>query len=123
MKSDFMRQIVCTKVYECQAANTGNKYRWENTNKLLDKPREEGFLGVKTGITNAAGPCLASCCERDGQRIITILLCSKSMEQRWIENPKMVTWALAKLKRDQDLENAAKEMKKKSHRLYHKIKQ
>ena len=29
---------------------------WKNTNKLLDK----GFQGIKTGITDAAGPCLAS---------------------------------------------------------------
>jgi D-alanyl-D-alanine carboxypeptidase len=31
---------------------------WENTNKLL---RRKGFIGVKTGVTVTAGPCLASC--------------------------------------------------------------
>lgn len=31
-------------------------YTWKNTNKLLDK----GFIGIKTGITDTAGPCLAS---------------------------------------------------------------
>jgi len=31
-------------------------YVWKNTNKLLDK----GFIGIKTGITDNAGPCLAA---------------------------------------------------------------
>ncbi|CAK60450.1 unnamed protein product (macronuclear) [Paramecium tetraurelia] len=31
-------------------------YEWKNTNKLLDK----GFFGIKTGVTDSAGPCLAS---------------------------------------------------------------
>ena len=29
---------------------------WTNTNKMLNK----GWEGIKTGITDAAGPCLAS---------------------------------------------------------------
>lgn len=29
---------------------------WENTNRLLDK----GYEGVKTGVTDTAGPCLSS---------------------------------------------------------------
>lgn len=29
---------------------------WVNTNKLLDK----GYNGVKTGVTDNAGPCLSS---------------------------------------------------------------
>ena len=36
-------------------------YNWENTNKLLGVP---GFVGCKTGITPAAGPCLAAAYER-----------------------------------------------------------
>ena len=31
-------------------------YIWRNTNKLLEK----GFCGIKTGITDHAGPCLAA---------------------------------------------------------------
>jgi D-alanyl-D-alanine carboxypeptidase (penicillin-binding protein 5/6) len=33
-----------------------------NTNELA---RDEGVLGIKTGTTQAAGPCLATCVERD----------------------------------------------------------
>jgi D-alanyl-D-alanine carboxypeptidase (penicillin-binding protein 5/6) len=40
----------------------GNRsYRIRNTNELIGEP---GILGVKTGTTAAAGPCLAVCMER-----------------------------------------------------------
>lgn len=41
----------------------GNRaYTLTNTNELVG---EQGILGVKTGQTNAAGPCLATCMDRD----------------------------------------------------------
>lgn len=38
------------------------KYLIRNTNQLIGEP---GILGVKTGTTNAAGPCLSVCMDRD----------------------------------------------------------
>ena len=61
---------------------TGSGTQWINSNKLLELP---GFGGVKTGITEAAGPCLASCYEKNGHCFIVILLQCKSMEARWEE--------------------------------------
>jgi D-alanyl-D-alanine carboxypeptidase (penicillin-binding protein 5/6) len=37
-------------------------YRIRNTNELIGEP---GILGVKTGTTEAAGPCVSVCMERD----------------------------------------------------------
>ncbi len=37
-------------------------YRIRNSNELIGEP---GILGVKTGTTSAAGPCVAVCMERD----------------------------------------------------------
>ncbi|MFZ9937009.1 MAG: D-alanyl-D-alanine carboxypeptidase family protein [Luteolibacter sp.] len=37
-------------------------YRVRNTNELIGR---EGVLGVKTGTTQAAGPCLATCMDRE----------------------------------------------------------
>lgn len=37
-------------------------YTLNNTNKLIG---EAGILGIKTGTTNAAGPCLTTCMDRD----------------------------------------------------------
>ncbi len=42
---------------------TGKRgYRVKNTNELAGEP---GILGVKTGTTNAAGPCVAICMDRE----------------------------------------------------------
>ncbi len=38
------------------------KYLVRNTNQLIGEP---GILGLKTGTTNAAGPCVAICMDRD----------------------------------------------------------
>lgn len=53
---------------------------WENTNFLLGNP---GYTGCKTGITDAAGPCLSATYNKDGFNYVIILLNSKSMEARW----------------------------------------
>ena len=57
-------------MYETEAIKSPKekltRYRWENTNKLLG--RDLGFIGCKTGITNAAGPCFAGFYERDGEK-------------------------------------------------------
>ena len=66
------------------------KYRWENTNKLLGK--DKGFIGCKTGITNAAGPCFAGFYEKDNDQLAVVVLNSRSMEKRWVEVPRMVEW-------------------------------
>ena len=89
------------KLYSPRRMSTLNEqnkkatYIWENTNKLLGVP---GFVGLKTGITPAAGPCLAACYENKGHMIIVVILQSKSMEARWEEVPKLVNWAIARSK-------------------------
>ncbi|MEO5713274.1 MAG: hypothetical protein ABIT37_07280 [Luteolibacter sp.] len=51
---------------ERQVSVTGaagkRSYRVKNTNELIGEP---GILGVKTGTTNAAGPCVSVCMDRD----------------------------------------------------------
>lgn len=61
---------------------------FENTNKLL----EDGFDGIKTGITDTAGPCLAA----SYKDLIIVVLNSKSMNERWIEVKKLVKWIIKK---------------------------
>ena len=53
---------------------------------------------IKTGITNAAGPCLATAVELDpAASIIIVLLCSKDMDSRWLETQKLAKWATDRL--------------------------
>jgi D-alanyl-D-alanine carboxypeptidase len=61
---------------------------FENTNRLL----EDGFEGIKTGITDSAGPCLAA----SYKDYIIVMLKSKSMNDRWIEVKKLVKWIIKK---------------------------
>jgi serine-type D-Ala-D-Ala carboxypeptidase (penicillin-binding protein 5/6) len=56
----LFRKVVATQQYSAWITNEGvrKEVLWDNTNKLL---RRDGFIGVKTGVTVTAGPCLASC--------------------------------------------------------------
>lgn len=67
-KYEFLRRIIITKKFSVERYNKV----WVNTNKLLD----DGFLGIKTGITDSAGPCLAAAYGN----FIIVVLNSKSMD-------------------------------------------
>jgi len=73
---------------------------WRNTNQLL---RTEGYDGIKTGTTGAAGSCLVSTGERDGRRLIIAVLGSTSTESRYADTKNLYRWAwneLVKLGQD-----------------------
>lgn len=53
-----------------------------------------GFTGAKTGITEAAGPCLAATYEKDGHSYSVVLLQSNSMDSRWQEAIRLTEWAI-----------------------------
>lgn len=93
LRDDMFKSIVGTKTHKSDITNNGitREQIWENTNKLLSK----GFEGVKTGVTNKAGPCLCASYKNDTHMIVT-LLNSKSMEARWIEAKKLVEWGSIK---------------------------
>ena len=61
LKDEMFVKVTRTEKYSCEVsrAKSNNKRmaEWINTNKLL---RRSGFIGLKTGITVTAGPCLAS---------------------------------------------------------------
>lgn len=99
MKIEKFRQVVNTIEHKTEALVSPagkklTKYTWENTNKLLGQV--EGLIGCKTGITNPAGPCFCGGYEKDGHKYIVVVLCSKSMEARWVEVPKMIDYAIKK---------------------------
>ena len=63
---------------------------WRNTNQLL---RTEGYDGIKTGTTGAAGNCLVSTGERDGRRLIVVVLGATSTESRYTDTRNLFRWA------------------------------
>lgn len=68
-----------TKYYTAVVLRGGDSYqlKWENTNRLLWK-KGSCCIGMKTGITKSAGPCLASVFEKGDALILCIVLHSKS---------------------------------------------
>ena len=54
----------------------------------------KGFNGAKTGITEAAGPCLAATYEKDENNFSVVLLQSNSMDCRWQEAIRLTEWAI-----------------------------
>jgi D-alanyl-D-alanine carboxypeptidase len=79
-----MRYPLLREVAKTTEFTFSNGTRVENTNKMLD----DGFEGIKTGITETAGPCLAACYKD----LVIVVLNSKSMDSRWIEVKKLVKW-------------------------------
>ncbi len=59
---------------------TYNEITQYNRNKLLW--RDESVDGLKTGHTDSAGYCLVTSAERDGMRLISVVLGTKSEEAR-----------------------------------------
>jgi D-alanyl-D-alanine carboxypeptidase (penicillin-binding protein 5/6) len=69
---------------------TFNKITQPNRNRLLWQ--DETVDGVKTGHTKAAGYCLVSSAERDGARLIAVVMGTKSDTARVVESRKLLNW-------------------------------
>jgi serine-type D-Ala-D-Ala carboxypeptidase (penicillin-binding protein 5/6) len=89
----LFREIVSTPVHETIVdSNVGYSrlLRWKNTNRLLDI---EGYNGIKTGTTDAAGACLVSSAIREGRHLIVVVLGAKSSEARYSDTRNLYRWA------------------------------
>lgn len=69
---------------------TYNKITQRNRNKLLW--RDPSVDGVKTGHTEAAGYCLVASAVRDGMRLISVVMGTKSERARANENQSLLNY-------------------------------
>jgi len=69
---------------------TYNDIRQPNRNQLLW--RDKSVDGVKTGHTNAAGYCLVSSAVRNGMRLVSVVMGSKSEEARAVESQRLLSY-------------------------------
>ena len=61
-------------------------------NRLIG--RHEGVVGGKTGLTDGCGYCLMTAAERDGRRLVVVLL--RDTKERWFEDTAgLLEWAYA----------------------------
>lgn len=93
MKHPLFREIVSTRQHTCQVTSTRGYKRnvvWKNTNKLLDV---DGYSGVKTGTTNAAGACLVSLAQRGHDELLVVVLGATSSDARYTDTRNLFRWA------------------------------
>jgi D-alanyl-D-alanine carboxypeptidase (penicillin-binding protein 5/6) len=65
----------------------------DNTNHLIGKYR--GMTGLKTGVTGAAGYCLAATASRDGMDLISVVLGVESNDMRFSEAAKILDYGFS----------------------------
>jgi serine-type D-Ala-D-Ala carboxypeptidase (penicillin-binding protein 5/6) len=86
-------QTVSTQKHGCTLVDAKGQRRnvvWTNTNRLLDT---EGYDGVKTGTTRAAGECLVASGRRGGDHLIVVILGASSTEARYADARNLFRWA------------------------------
>ena len=69
---------------------SGKPIKQKNRNKLLW--RDESVDGLKTGYTEAAGYCLVASAQREGMRLISVVLGTKSTEALAQETQKLLNF-------------------------------
>jgi D-alanyl-D-alanine carboxypeptidase (penicillin-binding protein 5/6) len=69
---------------------TFNNIRQHNRNKLLW--RDDAVDGVKTGHTEAAGYCLVASAQKDGMRLIAVVMGTRSEEARASESLSLLNY-------------------------------
>ncbi len=97
MRQSLFRKIVGTVQHGCTVEGQEGYKRnlvWRNTNRLL---RTEGYSGVKTGTTGAAGSCLVSHGTRGKKSLLVVVLGSSSTDARYADSRNLFRWAWKQL--------------------------
>jgi serine-type D-Ala-D-Ala carboxypeptidase (penicillin-binding protein 5/6) len=93
MKNDLFSEIVGTKTDIIK--RNEEEIEIQNTNNLL----EYNYVkGIKTGYTNNAGCCIALFSEKDGLKLVTVILKDETLEERNDDALKLLSWAYDNLK-------------------------
>ena len=97
LRSELFRNYTSTRQRGTVVSGPGGYTRnvlWKNTNELL---ATEGYDGIKTGTTDQAGACLVSTGERDGKRLIVVVLGSAASESRYTDSHNLYRWGWRQL--------------------------
>lgn len=93
MQNATFRDYVRTRRHEYRIPGADNELRevtWNNTNRLLDI---EGYDGIKTGTTTAAGSCLVASGRRGDDHLIVAVLGATSNDSRYVDTRNLFRWA------------------------------
>jgi len=86
-----IREIIQMRTYTFRF-NDGEERILYNTNRVLG--RFPGCNGMKTGYTHAAGKCLVSSAEVDGEHRIAVVIKSGG-DSVWTDSQKLLDWSFA----------------------------
>jgi D-alanyl-D-alanine carboxypeptidase (penicillin-binding protein 5/6) len=92
----LLARVVATVRFEVRTEG-GRRIAIENTNALLGRLPE--VIGTKTGYTKGAGRCLVAVAEREGARVVVVLL---GAGDRWWDAVAMIEAAFDRLERTRD---------------------
>lgn len=90
MKNRLLMELVLKDSAQITAIGSTASYKLENKNALLG--RYQGALGLKTGYTPKAGKCLIAYAERDGARVLLVML---NAPNRWWDAVDILDLAFA----------------------------
>jgi D-alanyl-D-alanine carboxypeptidase (penicillin-binding protein 5/6) len=93
MQNQLFREYVRARRHRSEAVDAKGARRtviWTNTNKLLDI---EGYDGIKTGTTSAAGSCLVASGRRGSDHLIVVVLGCTSNDSRYTDARNLFRWA------------------------------
>jgi D-alanyl-D-alanine carboxypeptidase (penicillin-binding protein 5/6) len=93
MQNERFRNYVQTRRHQGAITDAKGERRqvtWDNTNKLLDI---EGYDGIKTGTTNAAGSCLVGSGRRGEDHLLVTVLGCTSNDSRYADTRNLFRWA------------------------------
>jgi len=93
LQSPRFRGYVRTRRHGCKLDSATGYTRnivWKNTNHLLPI---EGYNGVKTGTTPAAGACLVSSGQRNGVHLLVVVLGSVTGDARYVDARNLFRWS------------------------------
>ena len=80
LENPVFSKIVSTVNYQIKETEQSQIRFLHNKNRLLNSL--DGCIGVKTGFTNKAGRCLVSATERDGMKVVCVVLnCGPMFEE------------------------------------------
>ncbi len=108
MQLPRFREIIQTRQHGCQVVGPGGYRRnlkWKNSNELLDI---EGYDGVKTGTTDAAGACLISQATRGDDKLLLVILGSSSSKSRYADTRNLFRWGWQQRAKSKSAANAGK---------------
>ena len=107
MENPKFREIVKTTYFELPKTEKQDKERkFYNTNNLITDVRTSEYLyspatGIKTGYTEAAKNCLVASAEKDGVRLITVILGASVVDDvntMYVDTKALMEWGFENYK-------------------------